>query len=829
RAALVTKCIVVNAVRDDQDCENAVADQKEVNVNNASCLENPYSMVVNCEIPTQLGSPGNVMTARASFCRTATGSNSFHDNCDGTNDDVIEARVDSCLHSDSVHGTCSMLITGFCTDSTNAFDDRCNESAGNHRTGNTFVRTTLCANGETDGDTDGKCEAILGASFTAWADGDTADTGADILDAGAGTTDVNANFIKGVLNADGTLYLGKNPSDVNIIATTHVIRLNHDYTGDAVSATPLRGDAEDGFVFAHADVADDGVSRFFVGILHTTDLGAPITDSRGRALWKGVIQAFRYDGDNSYIHNADFALSIDFDAGTLAFDGDNGVVTLLGAPTLRISITTGTFDKTTGLITGEVLFADNTVGSSKTSTAVLRGVIGREGAVGVFASPSTTETFGDFVGGFVASSVDDLSVCVSLIAAPFDDGCLRSDPAVLKAQFNACSTGRLGNGSSVKAADCNDVALSGVICSDSIGTSSNADPFAQICSDDAITIFNSAGMGFSAGVIDLDSDTIIDIDDVRQKVRAHCDVTANSQDSVCVRREAQLTALSGRCVATDEPTLFGSLCASYREFSGARAVLCRNRGDTTIATYNTHDCNTKYIALHICNSSGIAANPFDEGVCGTDRTNLLARQQFAFRCAGDLANDPTVTGGLNEADCMTSGANEACLIDPFSTGVIGDSTCDMDESYELARTDRKDRCRGHATVKYSDGNIFNYECRSAVLDVCGNDQLASADSTDAALFNDKLCTNDDNYDTRRTAIVNACALAGDPTDDNCALVAVKAVTRTIITKDMNGNITDTSVEEVTPAKTVNDCILDPYQVECAVAAFGSARAAGLSA
>ena len=786
-------------MRDDQDCENAVADQKEVNVNNASCLENPYSMVVNCEIPTQLGSPGNVMTARASFCRTATGSNSFHDNCDGTNDDVIEARVDSCLHSDSVHGTCSMLITGFCTDSTNAFDDRCNESAGNHRTGNTFVRTTLCANGATDG----KCEAILGASFTAWADGDTADTGADILDAGAGTTDVNANFIKGVLNADGTLYLGKNPSDVNIIATTHVIRLNHDYTGDGASATPLRGDAEDGFVFAHADVADDGVSRFFVGILHTTDLGAPITDSRGRALWKGVIQAFRYDGDNSYIHNADFALSIDFDAGTLAFDGDNGVVTLLGAPTLRISITTGTFDKTTGLITGEVLFADNTVGSSKTSTAVLRGVIGREGAVGVFASPSTTETFGDFVGGFVASSVDDLSVCVSLIAAPFDDGCLRSDPAVLKAQFNACSTGRLGNGSSVKAADCNDVALSGVICSDSIGTSSNADPFAQICSDDAITIFNSAGMGFSAGVIDLDSDTIIDIDDVRQKVRAHCDITANSQDSVCVRREAQLTALSGRCVATDEPTLFGSLCASYREFSGARAALCRNRGDTTIATYNTYDCATKDIRAHICLASGEAGNPFDVGVCGDDGTYAEARQLFAARCARNVANDSIVTRALNGADC--SGADQACLIDPFSDGAIGDSTCDMDEDYEDVRSDRITTCRDSDAVKYqTDSNLIDYECRSAVSNVCGNDQLASADPTDAALFNDKLCTDSSLYDTRRETIVADCAANKVTANPECEFEAAT---------DIN----------------IISCIDEPYQVECAVAAFDVRRATGLSA
>ena len=84
-----------------------------------------------------------------------------------------------------------------------------------------------------------------------------------------------------------SLYLGKNPLDADIIAETYTVRLN-----DTSGSVALSGDEEDGFVYATADVADDSTSRFYVGILHTTDLGAPITNTTDKALWKGVIQVF---------------------------------------------------------------------------------------------------------------------------------------------------------------------------------------------------------------------------------------------------------------------------------------------------------------------------------------------------------------------------------------------------------------------------------------------------------------------------------------------------------------------------------------------------------
>ena len=170
RADLVTKCIEIDAVQPNTDCQLAIDD-------GVSCLANPYE--ANCATPEQLGNAGNVTEARKNFCRTTTGMNSFNPSCDGENTDIKQARVESCLDSDSVDGTCPALITAYCTATTgmSAFDDDCDESAGNHRTGNTFVRTTLCANGANDE----KCTET-GGSFATWRD----DSGVNYPESGCG-------------------------------------------------------------------------------------------------------------------------------------------------------------------------------------------------------------------------------------------------------------------------------------------------------------------------------------------------------------------------------------------------------------------------------------------------------------------------------------------------------------------------------------------------------------------------------------------------------------------------------------------------------------------
>ena len=155
----------------------------------------------------------NVATAKASFCRTTTGSNSFDPNCDANSgefpsDIKTSTQVASCLHNDSVNASFLphvdyRLSARIRTGGLMRLRLMPVAMRGNHRTGTATARATLCVNG-----TEHENCPTIGPSFTAWADGDAADTGADILDAGAGTTTVNANFIKGVLNADGIIIFG---------------------------------------------------------------------------------------------------------------------------------------------------------------------------------------------------------------------------------------------------------------------------------------------------------------------------------------------------------------------------------------------------------------------------------------------------------------------------------------------------------------------------------------------------------------------------------------------------------------------------------------------
>ncbi len=768
RAALVTKCIVVNAVNDDPDCENAVADQKEVDTNDVSCLENPYSSVINCEHPTQLGSRPNVLTARASFCRTTTGSNSFSGSCDSTNADIKKAQSLSCLHAATpatLNSNCPTLITNFCTATTgaSAFDDRCRGE-----TGNATARATLCANGADD-DT---CTET-GASFTAWTKADEADTDADILDPGAAVNSGKvANFIKGVLNADGKLHVKKG------VATS--LEANANLASDYGDAT-LRGDAEDGFALATADIDGDSTHRLYVGILHTTNLGAPITTDTGTALWKGVIRVLRYretdpvSAPESY--SGDFVLSIDFATRVLAFHGNDGRADLTGA---TLSILTGTtFDRATGLITGSVSLVNTARSLSVTGT--LRGIIGEEGAVGVFASPMAT-TFGDIVGGFVASAVDRVAVC-PIETNPFGEGCNRvNDTDVLDAQFLACSIGARPDNLPVKLEDCNNADLSGVICNNDTAPGSRADPFAEICTNDAITMKTNPS-NFAT---------------VRATVRTHCANNANVLDSVCRARAVQLARLDLVCVATDVSTLFGARCDGYSKYAKARALICRKRESGSTLT-----CDTPEIIAEVCTAAGVAANPFDAICTPTTATYAGGRTLFASRCARDNANDPRAIAGLDGADCKNTGLNSVCLADPFATG------CATNEDYETVRSDRIAACRGDETLIYSDdiyNNIFDYNCSGAIIEVCGSPRTTAAPK-DAVLFSDTLCTNKA-YDARRAAIVADCVANKATTNQECEF----------------GIVID-QADMIT--KKVSDCLDSPYDVECATNAFDDRRTAVL--
>ncbi len=150
-----------------------------------------------------------------------------------------------------------------------------------------------------------------------------------------------------------------------------------------------RGDAADG-VAMFGGKFPGGFRYEYAGILSGTDLGAPVTQTTGTAEWEGRFQTTRMDAK-------DFTLEIDF--------GNREVEAFVHRSTDYYYYMTGTFDRN-GLIKGAVDSGNFANGNRETPRyhgslrpAEMRGLIGQEGAVGVFISDTN---YSGYAGGFVA-------------------------------------------------------------------------------------------------------------------------------------------------------------------------------------------------------------------------------------------------------------------------------------------------------------------------------------------------------------------------------------------------------------------------------------------
>ncbi|MCA8835269.1 MAG: hypothetical protein K8953_09310, partial [Proteobacteria bacterium] len=185
--------------------------------------------------------------------------------------------------------------------------------------------------------------------------------------------------------------------------------------------------------------AADGVSWFldsennfgYAGILAGTDLGVPLTQTSGTAIWQGHIQASGSVG----IFSSDFILNINFDNnGKKTIDAfvfrdikniDTIYTMFAGPASTNYYHLTGEFDDK-GVITGKVnygTFSDLTARTTdREPNGILTGLIGSQGAVGAFISGT-----GDknaiakvdsvyYAGGFVAKPT-----------APLDDNVVNYD------------------------------------------------------------------------------------------------------------------------------------------------------------------------------------------------------------------------------------------------------------------------------------------------------------------------------------------------------------------------------------------------------------------
>ena len=183
---------------------------------------------------------------------------------------------------------------------------------------------------------------------------------------------------------------------VEIARTTskpHFIRPKTDGTLDLTGVTGTTqhkatraGDDKDGFAYGVGKIVTSdtpaGIGHSFVGILPSTDLGAPLTEAIAIAKWLGQFSF----GNSATLNDIEFTLTFDgTNSGTI--DGMVGFV--------RFDLD---FDGK-GIITGDVTYSPS--GTNPTTT-VARGLIGEEGLVGVFTNINDGNTTGIEFGGFVA-------------------------------------------------------------------------------------------------------------------------------------------------------------------------------------------------------------------------------------------------------------------------------------------------------------------------------------------------------------------------------------------------------------------------------------------
>ncbi len=208
------------------------------------------------------------------------------------------------------------------------------------------------------------------------------------------------------------------------------------------------GDALDGVVFVSGLYTQQtgcegdlcSINRHYAGLLPTTDLGSPLTETLAQGTWHGWIQT---RGDVTY--NQRFDLTITFDESTDGGTIDAYIENVEDTTTaLKID---GVFNNH-GFVTGDILHGDiapdNQIGDNNQSPGQLRGLIGDEGAVVAFISdatgPRTDDAPVQYSGGFVAYLPNSGSTATSTAIPSSADSCVKDYTCVDYAHWAASTT-----------------------------------------------------------------------------------------------------------------------------------------------------------------------------------------------------------------------------------------------------------------------------------------------------------------------------------------------------------------------------------------------------
>ena len=636
---------------------------------------------------------------------------------------------------------------------------------------------TYCNGRSAADDIYGICDSTNGNEFTAWRGNDDS---SPVIGAGSATgDDPSANFIAGGASA---LYLG---SGITAINTTTL------YLAE--------GNTTDGIAIASANFG--GELQSYAGLLSGSDLGGPIANgTTGTANWTGgKIAIGWHDGTGiTTLTNTNFDLMVDFKNGTLTASN-----VAVGASTFSID---GRFAVGATAVSGTTTLTTNSNGVE----ATIRGVIGTEGVLAVFATNDTV-TSGFYAGGFVAASGGAVGIPEATCADnPFTvlnctDGHKNTycmiDGNVFKTDCDGQSVAevqrlRIANICSASGitADTNPE------CGQTIGTTGTTvlacigNPFLMYCSDigtandrdrDARAEFITARIaycGAQATAWQINCNGYSESATPRAAIcvangaivtNGGADVAAGSSlfNPACANMAGVLAEQTRICLIPSSSFTTGCIDGTHGamgEVNAARETECRKMGSTSLG-----DCT-------LIVSTRCRANPFER----TTESNASLCDGSYDRLA--FCRDDTKTSDTKTTDCAGDLITDACVVDPFDTLCTGIFLVNDTDKLAFCRdTNRNpvgkaDDCAGSLITDACVVDPFDTLC-TGTFEVNNTDKLAfcrdtnrnpvgkEADCagsliTDACVANpfDMLCV--DTYLVNDTDKLTFCRDVSKPTD-----------------------------------------------------------------
>ncbi len=495
------------------------------------------------------------------------------------------AFCDSSVNAKKPFCTVGTIVTDVCAD--DPFNAICGGDYDEPR--NTAVQTCLTTGVCTD-------RVLARPNAGTWEHGFKTDYNPEGLTDGAGTISAWDQFLKNIedaqTNSNIEIY---HYDDRNNTSTYQSLNLS----AASFSGIRLGGDAEDGIAYFTGRARGQYDGRYsghkdYAGIFSTTDLGAPVTDEEGTASWVGSFRRY-YHGLSH-----DFVLEIDFDSQSIeAFIFDHG---RNYGSTRDYHIKAGYYDN--GVIRGTVI--DTTFKNNNRyrqnytrKKLTLMGLIGKEGAVGVFYS-----------GGFVARPADlvivdatrnksaEDSLNTTCAHNPFNKLCFSSNHR--KTRIDECITGNnAGTSRCTKAIEYENCIRN---------------PFDEECE----TFFVSHNA----------SPDKPDYQVAQERRSAFCNITANEDDDLC---------MGANRVALCSYDPFNAICSSAI-YDNARKAVCKAEPKPAGCT-DAHEIPPNKVTT----ASWLYSFYKDDGfvfVLPTEPDSVRPRNQFLQGTAGGLDNGP---------------------------------------------------------------------------------------------------------------------------------------------------------------------------------------------